>query len=403
MIIADKWRSVTNWRVELSSWLRAPLYLSNGVRLFAAVDSESACRRYPEIVITDINPDYWSDLWRIEIDMLDGVGATSMLLDLLVQRRIEIIRSEGSVNSFNNNYSMSVIACARRYDGDGDVRDRIMSRATKLPALRAEILIYFGDSIAIDADGRPRLKVTRMTPYLVLQEELASGYRQLLSRDGFLLDCNSFTLTSPASRRLLLAALGANDRKARPRQSLLGADILYTAAVDTKSRILRLLLCREENSGLHHMQLYLRTSQTALAHVFGALKKVSANILRYQLRPLPERVSAAKFGLEEDAQKLDFTFEFKALKAEKVIERLSMISNSLATLTKAQGGPIVVSWQSWSTPDADLGDQTPRPNQERVRESPRKNLQPKQKSPRRTKPRSASHRGGTTKGGAEGV
>ncbi|MGQ0532346.1 MAG: hypothetical protein ACT4OF_06600 [Caulobacteraceae bacterium] len=400
MIIADKWRPLHDWRFDLQPWLRAPLFLSNGTRLYAAIDSKAAARRYPEIIITDMAPKYWADLWRIEIDLVDAVGDTHLLLDLLAQRRVEVLRSEVSLNSFNNNYSMSVIACCRHYVGghhDETAQQRADRRTNRLRELEAEVLIYFADKIVIDNEKRPRIKVVRMTPYLDLHNELSVDHRVMLHPEGFVLSKGAFGLSPVAAKRLLCNALGVPYSKGK------ACEASYTAAVDTKNRFLHLLLCRDDSSCLFHLQLYLKVPALALCPIFGVLNRYEANVLRYQLRPLPTIAAKSAFGADgESSSKLDLTFEFKpARRREKSSKLLGLIDRHIKAIDGNAGGPVLIVRESWGDGDGktEVRDKNESGRKARHSKPKRANLKSKQKgdgSPRR--PSSSS--GGSAPTGA---
>jgi hypothetical protein len=161
-----------------------------------------------------------------------------------------------------------------------------------------------------------------------------------------------------------------------------------------------MLLCREDTAGLHHAQIYLRASSEALAQIFGVLKKAGANVLRYQLRPMPETTSKQHFGAEEEAHKLDMTFEFETQKSAKVSERLGAISIGLSNLPRDSGGPLVVHSSSWSAPNAEIRDKTAVPAEERVRKPARTHIKTKQKGARRAKSGGQGNRRSAAKGGS---
>ncbi len=313
MIISANIEPLSQNNIQIPPWLRAPLFLSIGTVYFSVLQNNPITPVFVELINTTIPPIHWPDLWRIEIETEDTPGNAALIIDLIVQRGLSILQFESTVTTFTRRHATTVIASGRHYESDRDLtyRERISEPSFHLKELEEELIIYLWDQFAINVEGSPRVKIRRMKTYKQLSHDVTNGDRFLLSRDGRPFDGEAVTL-SPRAMKHLERTLGS-------------IHFAYTAAVDTKDRILTTTIFPIDRPLVRHLQIVFRADQQGpLTWAYHKLYELGANIIKSQIRPCPSTtvLELRKFAkytgsnadfVDEFFQKADITVDFARL------------------------------------------------------------------------------------------
>lgn len=333
--------------IVLQDWLRAPLYLGDGVRFYAVLENRGSNSQNLELVISAFDHQMWDDIWRLEIDTEDTPGNSALLFSLLEARGLQVLAVETSINTFASNHTTSVIMSAKAYSGDVGVsrRDRISQGSSNLEELWREVIVYLGDQIMFELDRKPSLKIRHVRSYKKLSDEIRSGARFIVNRNGDLLSEGMAKLT-PRAQSHIEKAIGKGQTS-------------YSAAVDTKDRLIRVLFFGNEHPRANYLQLVLDGEAGGiLSSVFDLLYRAGVNIIRNQVRPCPEDRALGLYKKATGEQRfwdeipnyvtLDLTFNFQDADDEaswqKAIDRLEA---KLKALTEKHLGQIFVLRWSW--------------------------------------------------------
>lgn len=339
MLISHERQPLRDGCIELAQWVRAPLYLGDGNTLFATLDAVRGPTPYHELVVTAIAPEFWSDLWRIEIEAVNAPGVVYKIISLLTRRNIRILQSESTTVTYPSHYMAAMlVACNQYVGGDLDMthRERVAKRTRSLPELERELKVYLANLIAIDPTGAPRVTVRRLSSHLELIDDVESRRCYQVFRDGYSIQKGSIELTQRAMSTL--------------KESFDGSDLLYVAAVDTKDRLIRCLIFGEQD-GLtaHHLRLIAHLdSPELLETLFHNLLSEGANIIRHQLRPA---VCNCDLSPNDDLTTaiVDVTFDLSGLRPAGYGDRalLQRLSNIIHTMEKRSSGRLHLVSTSW--------------------------------------------------------
>lgn len=290
--------------MELREWLRAPLAINNGARCHIALEPAQDDRRRCEFIVSTIDPSHWSDLWRIEFETRDEPGVFAGLFDLLHQCRIHVVSAEASAHTLQErNASSIVISCARYQNGiDGNSTARVRDPEAGLKGLEDLIKLNFLDMLTVNTRGDPRVNVRRMDALWRTKDAV-----------------NARRLPAIEVERLVEGRLPVPE-KFRRDIAALGPGLLQSVSVDTKNRILRVLIWPRE-APLGHMQFYIPDNPTGAARrLFQILLGLNANILKFQIRPGGNKLAPESARGEDAGFRLDVTFEALRGDLDKVLE-----------------------------------------------------------------------------------
>lgn len=168
MLILDKPRNFNG------STIRIPLYHRSHLSLFPTatvwlclLPGRQAGELLPEITISPIEHDAWSDLWRISITMKDRVGLVHDFFQMLADNSINIVAAESSSMETQRMHSMEVIVDAERYQGPSRDKNHVArskdAEIDDLLDLRRFILARALHEVALLPSGEPRLKIRRVS------------------------------------------------------------------------------------------------------------------------------------------------------------------------------------------------------------------------------------------------
>jgi predicted amino acid-binding ACT domain protein len=118
-----------------------------------------------ELIVTPIQHDAWSDLWRISLTLKDRVGLVHDVFRILADKDINIITAESSSREGQTLHSIEIIASAKLYTGsynDGTHEQRSTGDLEELRDLRRELLSHMIDDMAFLPSGQPRLRIRRV-------------------------------------------------------------------------------------------------------------------------------------------------------------------------------------------------------------------------------------------------
>lgn len=190
MLILDKPRDFEG------STIRIPLYHRSHLSLFPTatvwlclLPGRQAGELLPEITISPIDYDQWSDLWRISITMKDRVGLVHDFFQMLADNEINIVAAESSSMETQRMHSMEVVINAERYQGLS--RDQTHAERTKdaevddLFDLRRFILARALHEIALKPSGEPRLRIRRVRHLFEAKRSYEEAVREARAGGAF--------------------------------------------------------------------------------------------------------------------------------------------------------------------------------------------------------------------------
>jgi len=313
MILLKSRRVFRNREIELDSWLRAPMSLNNGSELYLSVNGVAYqdAPRAVEIVGSHYPPDTWSDLWRLEIETVDKIGNLARVLHILARAGIRVMSSEGSISADGELHEMDFVLSAKNYsdERDSNTARRSASPTCQLVGLFDELAVNLIEQLNFRVDGAPKIKLRRMLAHYDLYQRATPNGNA---------DAQSFI--RPHRCVVNRGRLKVSEEFEKQIQEISGVTVEgqleYSASVDTKDRLLRILLF---NSAMHkvcHVQV-LCTSDSSVLSEIGALlagevrDKADArvNIVRFQIRPgWNMAAKRGKHSVPSNAVRLDITF-----------------------------------------------------------------------------------------------
>jgi predicted amino acid-binding ACT domain protein len=180
MLILDKPRNFGG------STIRIPLYHRSHLSLFPTatvwlclLPGRQAGELLPEITISPIELDAWSDLWRISITMKDRVGLVHDFFQMLADNHINIVAAESSSMETQRMHSIEAVVDAKRYQGSSQDKTHaersLDAEIDDLVDLRRFILARALPEIALSPSGKPRLKIRRVRHLFEAKQSLAQA------------------------------------------------------------------------------------------------------------------------------------------------------------------------------------------------------------------------------------
>jgi hypothetical protein len=296
MLITARRRKLDPKGFRLPDWIRAPLSLNSGALAWCVV-AQSGEQSSAELIISNFDPVHWTDLWRLEIEILDRMGALAPLIELFESRDIAVLAAEGSVDLPGHVHVMSLIlSCvhyANNFDGDRAKRELLPSPC--LNDLFNWTATTFINDLNFSQQDEPRLRLSRLNTHWRLSQSIQSGADHRL-------------LEKPL--RLAGDYLRIPQRDLKPIQKLLGNDLCYTPTVDTKDRLIRILMFGDDLNSPMYFQFALNTSPTAtIKQVTDLLAKHSCNVIKFSIRGGPNKAMKGRGSAQQPEYRLDVTFE----------------------------------------------------------------------------------------------
>jgi len=277
LIIASRERLLEKGAITLGPISLGVLSSSVPTACSALIESDLQEGGLCEIVVSAIPKQYWHDLWRLEIDTNNRVGIIQRIMEVLRDNKIDVLFQETSSDAFGEWNTTALIISGRRYsnevDKSADVR---MSQAhCHLVFLQSAVQLAVLDQMRFDEEGLPRFHLRRIEVYRNLLKKGILARARFIELEGAVID-EALDLQLP---RKALNHL---------RRLFPAGDIHYQTAVDTKSRLARVLVRGEDSHVFFDIRFRLNFAHTAeQLTVFTAIKRAGYNVIRHRVRILP--------------------------------------------------------------------------------------------------------------------
>jgi hypothetical protein len=325
MLIWRRWDELDDNGILLRDWLLAPLSLNVGTPAYCAHEFLSGPTKSTEIILTTIEPRLWSDLWRLEAETYDDAGTLALICAILHEAKAEILISEGSSNSFSRFHTMSFLISCSRYassiDGSSETRGR--SKHIRLDGLELTLKLNLLSRLNLSTSGFPKLKIRRM-------ETLYRTHKDVDLKQARYVEAMSL----PADKRVRISPMTA-----KVISDNVGQRACYSSMVDTKNRVIRVMVMPMAESHCHLQFLILRDHTFVVREIFAWIFTYDGNVVRYQLRTgANSRVAVDPRKLQpgDRPARLDVTFTgHNQQKAANVRERLVEAVRTVDQLRKA--------------------------------------------------------------------
>lgn len=278
MIVASRERILNDGLLTLGPISLGVLSSSVPIHCSTLIESELQESGLLEVVTSAIPKQYWHDLWRIEIDTQNRVGIVQRIMEVLWSNRVDVLFQETSSDALGEWNTTSLIISGRRYsneiDKSADVR---MAQAhCHLMFLESAIQLAVLDQMKFSEDGLPRFRMRRMEVYRDLLKKGILARARFIELEGALIN-EKMELVLPKKATTHLNRIFPS------------GDILYQTAVDTKSRICRILLAGEKSLVYFDIKFLFSFADTAQQlTIFTAIKKLGFNVVRHRVRILPD-------------------------------------------------------------------------------------------------------------------
>jgi predicted amino acid-binding ACT domain protein len=292
MLILDKPRQFKSTNIKIPLYHRGHLSLFKGAKVWLCFLPDVEAGRFPELVLSPIHHDSWSDLWRITITLHERVGLVHDVFQILADNGINIVSAESSSRERLSLHSIQIIASARLYSTpfkDGTHEKRSNGDLDELTDLRRKILARLINDIAFLPSGQPWLKIRRVRnllnarrAYDKILTQVQSGRRlKSIIRDTTVgnTDRGGVTITLPDQIKVaLFESLGiSNSENAKPEGS-------YLMVSNTTDRFLRIYFMKKSEK-IIAPTIEHQDEIGALASITDALQNSDFNILTSLSRP----------------------------------------------------------------------------------------------------------------------
>ena len=240
MLINAHRRTLTSKGFLLPDWIRGPLSLNAGSLSWCVLNTGTKPTA-AELIVSNFEPKHWPDLWRLEIETFDKKGTLTAIIAMLQNRNMELLAAEGSVNTPGGLHTMSFIFSCVEYDDPEDKKSehRQLQSDVLLRGFYNWMAVKFIDVLSFATGERPRLRISRMSSHRELHLCLSNGNDYNLIPTPILISGSYLKLSSDKLKDL---------------KQHLGKTIYYTPTVDTKDRLIRILLFGENLSAPLYFQ-----------------------------------------------------------------------------------------------------------------------------------------------------
>lgn len=187
MLILDKPRRFDGRRILIPLYHRGHLSLFPGAKIWMCLlPGASDDSAFPELVVSPIRFDSWSDLWRIEIALHERPGLVNQVFTLLKEQGLNILASESSSMERQSLHVAEVIVDGVQYTDydDGTHEDRSTGRINELSGLRKTILAHVIDDVSFDSDEQPRLAIRRVGNLFEARQAFMNAKERSQGRGG---------------------------------------------------------------------------------------------------------------------------------------------------------------------------------------------------------------------------
>ena len=324
MLFSTKRRILNAGRIQLPSWIRAPLSLGENSEAVCYVDLTRTAERvdFLQGFISPFPRELWKDLWRIELEVEDKSGILSQVIQILNKHSIEILAAEGAEASIGSYHIMSIIISTQNYRSprDGDANERAVNSAAMLKELEAEITVELIEFLRLSDRGSIKLKIRRLDAYWQISRKISGR------------DFTSSIVNSSQIKNGSVHLLDGETAKIREVLDLKNdANLLYSGCIDTKERVIRLIFFGESEGAPCYIQLHMPMQRNLLIDVLSCFSVEKHNIIRYQIRPSTAMIPA-EIGSHSRFVRLDVTFS----PDKDNRDREKMISNLKERISKTE-------------------------------------------------------------------
>jgi hypothetical protein len=279
MIISSRQRLLEDGALLLGPISLGVLSSAVPTECSALIESELQEGGLCEIVVSAIPKQYWHDLWRLEIETENRIGTVQRIMEVLWANKVDVLFQETSSDAFGEWNTTSMIVSGRRYSNEVDKSAdiRMAQPHCDLVFLESALQLAILDQLRFSEDGLPRFRLGRIELYRNLLKKGILARARFIEMEGASINEKlELKLTNKAQRHL--------------KRLFPAGDIHYQVAVDTKSRLSRVLLHGDTGQVFFDVRFLLNFAATAeQLTVFTAIKKAGFNIIRHRIRILPKR------------------------------------------------------------------------------------------------------------------
>lgn len=228
-------------------------------------------QQIPEVVVSPFPAETWSDLWRIELEVLNRPGLLAQLVNLLADRHVATVLAEATIQEDGVVATITLIADCRGYASqlDLDTERRARRPRPELRDLSAFIAVNFIQDLIFVDGVNPQLKLRRLHSYF----RLARGDTRLRDVTTVAVHRGRVELP-PSTLEEIRAALGERAEASEVRTTLLA---------DPSHRLLRVLFSASDR-GVIGVRVFLHAPEPGLiAVVLQRLEERSFDIVRCQI------------------------------------------------------------------------------------------------------------------------
>jgi predicted amino acid-binding ACT domain protein len=165
MNILDKPALFDGCNIFLPLYHRGHLSLFPGAKVWLClIPGNNTSNQPTELIISPIQHDAWSDLWRISLTLKERVGLVHDVFRILSANSFNIVTAESATKDGMKLHSIEIVANAREYTNQFDQtsEERSRGQGDELEGLRLELLARLIDDIALLPNGDPRLRIRRV-------------------------------------------------------------------------------------------------------------------------------------------------------------------------------------------------------------------------------------------------
>jgi hypothetical protein len=302
MLISSRRRVIRRQNIELPEWVRAPLSLSSGNKVYCVLELSpslaTTVRRHVELHLSPFAHSLWGDVWRVELETEDRAGTYEKIFRFFTEHNIDVLSAEGSLAAIQNVHLMSFVVSCEHYRSthDSSSTERRALHYCTLRDLFSDMAVEFIDTVVMNDNGLPRLKIRRIDTYHKL-------YRRLRDKD-------TLQATLKIEKDSLRIDRGIIQHLTLQLQLIDLSDLIFISTVDTKDRICLIQFHKKGPYIPFYLQMVVPRRTNFMQIIFETLKKWSCNIIKLQIREgLSNNMSnLPQFDNREAYCRVDLTF-----------------------------------------------------------------------------------------------
>jgi hypothetical protein len=250
---------------------RLPLGLAQNSRLWALYRRRT--HDFDQVMFSPYPDSKWADLWRLDMQMLDGPGQLLQLIEILDACKIHVLH-QVSRNAFQPGYHFKYLMLdCTQYESpiDGDTEQR-GNGETGLSGLRDLLLLEFLDVLRISADGDPKIRIERN---LVHWNMFQAVRNRQIGEDR---------VEQPLEVRMEKNAVPLGKFVALAGPSRPGGRRYAVMSTNTKSHVIYCRLTNQGSERISHLAIFFEGRGNMLAQILSEISRAHLNILRSQIK-----------------------------------------------------------------------------------------------------------------------